>query len=236
MHPSAALWTAPAGRYLAGSLLLCAAVLAADSPPCQVDSAHDGNGLYTCTFRRGEHVGVWRLRTNDWISMQFYGVRDIEAPPGWSYSISPRGKITWRPSEGPVFLDEPVRFKVRSCLAESTTYDGWLPPGPYPLGHISGAVFELPGRTNFLGGGYQNFAFVGPALPTLHIAKDGNGVRLRWSIASRECQLEFRDAPPAPENWVPVTNAPVILDAHFTVAWPATNSAGQFRLAVPDFR
>ena len=175
-------------------LLLCVDAVAG-SLPCQVDSSNDGNGLYTYTFHRGDvpYVWGWTWSTNGGITMQFYGIREVLDPPGWSHRIDPSGQIFWNPSELPAYLDDPVTFSVQSCLAETTTYTNWWPPGRYQLGSIGGAVYELPGRTNFLGGGYQNFGFTGPALPTLSVELQGNWVVLSWPTLARDCQLERCD-------------------------------------------
>jgi len=224
-------------RSCAVILLLGTAGSTAGQVPCQVDSSHDGNGLFTYTFHRGDAPGVFRLGTNDTIAMQFYGIRGVEDPPGWSHSISATGAIIWRPSEAPAFLDDPVTFSIRSCLAETATYDNWWPPGqPYPVGTIDGAVYELPGRTNFLEGGYQNFIFTGPARPTLFGEQHASQALLSWSTLAKECQLEYCDVLLPQQIWAPVTNSPSILGTNFTVALPATNLTRMFRLAVLNVR
>ena len=160
------------GMLTSGAVVLLGCMDAvADSLPCQVDSSNDGNGLYAYTFHRDDapYVWGWTWTTNGGIWMQFYGVREVQDPPGWSHRIDASGAVFWSPSQLPVYLDDPVTFSIRSCLAQTTTYTNWWPPGPYPVGTIVGGGSELPGQTNFLEGGYQNFGFAGPALPTLSI-------------------------------------------------------------------
>jgi len=213
-------------------LLLCVDAVA-DSL-VQVDSSHDGNGLYTYTFHRGDMPYVWGwMTTNGGIWMQFYGIREVQDPPGWTHSISTNG-VLWDPSEPPLYLDDPVTFSIRSCLAETTTYTNFWPPGLYPLGSIVGAVYELPGRTNFVEGGYQNFIFTGPALPTLSAELQGSRLVLSWSTLARECNLERCDALLRHPAWQPVTNSPSTVGTNFTVALPAAASTGMFRLAIPN--
>lgn len=221
---------------IAGVLLtLSGLVAAAQEVPCQVDSTHDGNGLFTYTFRRGSVPYVWGLATNSAgeIAMQSYGILEIVDPPGWTHSVSPGGWIRWSVTNGIVYLDEPVTFSVRSCLAETATYDYWWPPGPYPLGVIGGVVFELPGRTNQLGGGYQNFTFTGPALPTLAIEWNNSDIILRWSTLSQRCQLEAADQLHPQAIWNSVTNVPVVVGTSFNVALPQTDTTKFFRLVTP---
>jgi len=220
-------------RILVIILFLRAFVNPAPALPCEVDSTHDGNGLFTYTFHRGDLPYVWGLGTNNGLGLQSYGILEVQDPPGWTHAVESGGWITWHPTTGFVFLDEPVTFSVRSCLSETATYDHWWPPGPYPRGTIVGAVYELPGRTNFLGGGYQNFIFTGPARPSLAIERNGSDIVLGWSTLAQRCRLEATDQSQPQAIWTSVTNAPVIVATNFTVTLPATNSPRFFRLVTP---
>lgn len=203
--------------------------------PCEVDTTTDGQGLFTYRFHRGDYPNVWAVYTNNAIYMQSYGVLEVVDAPGWCHAIDGTGWINWSPTNGLVFLDDPVTFSVRSCLAESATYDAWpwWPPGGYPVGIITGSVYELPGRTNCLGGGYQNFIFTGPARPKLFIEQQGNELLLRWSTRSQRCQLESACEVDSVPFWSPVTNQPVVIGTNFTVTLSATNSLQLFRLSTP---
>jgi hypothetical protein len=215
-------------------LFLC--VDAAADTLVEVDSFHDGAGLYTYTFHRGDmpYVWGWMTTNNGNIWMQSYGIREVQDPPGWTHSISASGGISWRPFALPAYLDDPITFSIRSCLAVTTTYTNFWPPGIYPLGGIVGEVYELPGRTNFVEGGYQNFIFTGPALPTLSAGLQGSQLVLSWPTLARECNLERCDALLRHPVWQSVTNSPSTVGTNFTVTLPAAASSGMFRLAIPN--
>ena len=219
---------------------LCSAMSVIATIPCFVDSSHDGNGLYSYTFRRGDAPYVWGLDPNgefftSGIVMQFYGIREIAPTPGWSNLVSSDGLISWSPSGERIFLDEPVTFSIRSCLTETATYDnGW--PGPYTRGGIVGMVYALPGRTNAVGGGFQTFIFTGPTRPKLFVEREENYITLSWSLLARECQLESCDSLQLPQIWTPVTNAPFVSGTNYTVVLPTTNSTRVFRLTIENVK
>ena len=223
-------------RFLVIILLLRAFMNPASGLPCHVDSTDDGNGLFTYTFHRGDDPYVWGLGAtyggvvNGLIALQSYGILGVQEPSGWSHSISDAGLITWLPTNGLTFLDEPLTFSVQSCLAETATYDSWPEQARYPAGFIGGTVYELPGRTNALEGGYQTFIFTGPALPRLAVERIGSNIILRWSTLAQRCRIEACDQPHLHGIWTSVTNATVIVATNFTVTVPATNSFRYFRL------
>lgn len=216
--------------------LLCSSglVATAQEVPCFVDSTHDGNGFFSYTFRRGNAPYVWGLDT--WpasgIGIQSYGILEVVSPPGWTNSVTPGGWITWSVTDEIRFLDEPATFSIRSSLAEAVAYDHGG-TGPYPRGVIVGSVYELPGRTNQLGGGYQNFNLIGPALPALVIEQTEQDIVLRWSTLAQGCQLQTADELTLPAVWKPVTNLPVVKEANFVVNLPRTATAQWFRLTTP---
>ena len=210
-------------------LLVFAIVNTAQGLPCLVDSTNLGGGLFSYTFRRGSDPGVWGISTNEGsVGLQAYGILDVQDAPGWTHTISSIGMIkwiTWTVTNGIVFLDDPVTFSVRSCLTESVT--------GISRGVIIGAVFELPGRTNYLVGGYQSFDYVGPALPSLSIGQTGTNVTVQWSAQAQGLRLETSDRLDISALWTTVTNAPAIVDSKFTVEMPSTDRQKYFRLVCP---
>jgi hypothetical protein len=212
-------------------LLVFATVNTAQGIPCLVESTNLGGGLFSYTFQRGSDPGVWGISTNEgsiWI--QSYGVLDVQDSPGWTHTTSSSGVITWitwTVTNGIVFLDDPITFSVRSCLTESVTYTNTS------RGGIIGVVFELPGRTNVLGGGYQEFDFVGPALPSLSIGQSGTNVTVQWSPQAQGLQLEASDRLDVSALWTTVTNVPAIVDSKFTVELPFRDRQKYFRLVCP---
>jgi hypothetical protein len=211
--------------------------------PCQVQSSSDGHGVFTYTFSRGSAQYVWGIDTNSGqILMPSCGVLEIHEPADWTHSIDPSGMITWTLTNGAAFLDDPITFSVRSCLAESAICgDGWssIPSytqGRYAAGLILGVSYWLPGRTNVAGGGYQCFTFTGPALPALKIQQRDGEVLLSWSTLSEGCQLESADRISAATDWAVVTNVPEVVETNYVVCLSASNSARLFRLAVPIMR
>ena len=200
--------------------------------PCFVESTNHGGGLFSYTFRRGDDPYVWGVGTNlGLIQLQSHGVLDVRDPSGWTHTISSSGLISWTVTNGIVFLDEPVTFWLRSCLTESAPYSGFGPDGPF--GGIFSVVFALPERTKILGGGYQAFDFVGPALPTLTIRRRLEDVVIRWSADAQGLRLEAAERLDSSGSWTSVTNAVTIENSKFTVILPTGDSARFFRLVAP---
>ena len=213
---------------LAATLLAAAEV--ASALPCDMVSTNDGNGLFTYTFQRGDTPYVWGLDTNASIHLQAYGVLEVRTPPAWTYAISNPDRIIFVPTQGTNFLDEPVTFSVRSCLTEPTRYESVS--GPYTSGIILGVVFALPERTEMLGGGYQSFTYVGPALPRLMIERNGSEIVLRWPSSALGLAVEMSDFMPD-SGWTRVLDEPVLSGATWIIKTPAQPSPQFFRLVTP---
>lgn len=213
-------------------LIICALATTAQGVPCILESTNHGGGLFSYTFRRGDDSYVWGIRTNaGMIQLQAYGTLDAQDPPGWTHTISSSGVITWKVTNGIVFLDEPVTFRLRSCLTVSASYAALTPGGPFAI--ISGSAYALPERTQVLGGGYQAFDFLGPAPPTLAIQQRPDDVIIHWSSDIQELHLETADRPDSSGLWTLVTNEVTIENGKFTVILPAGDSARFFRLLTP---
>jgi len=207
---------------------LLAVTDAACALPADVVSTTDSNGLFTYTFQRGDTPYVWGLTTNDAIGLTAYGVLQVHTPPGWTHTmVDPHG-IIFAPTRGTNFLDEPVSFSVRSCLTEPVPYQGFS--GRYPGGTIVGVVYELPGRTNILGGGYQNFSYLGPALPHLAIEQSGPDILLRWPASALGLSVEGSDLK---TPWTSVDGTPAISGSSWVLQVPAQPSPRFFRLVTP---
>ena len=135
------------------------------------------------------------------------------------------------------FQFQPERLSMQSSPSQCPHPKSSFPFRPHPATKFPEyPVYELPGRTNFLVGGYQNFIFTGPARPTLFGEQHDSQALLSWSTLAKECQLEYCDVLLPQQIWVPVTNSPSILGTNFTVALPATNLTRMFRLAVLNVR
>ncbi len=214
-------------------LVILVVVNTAQGFPCLVESTNHGGGLFSYTFRRGDDPYVWRLGTNGgFILLQSHRVLEVQDAPGWTHSISSSGLITWTVPSGIQFLDEPVTFSVRSSLTDSVTYAGGT--NGNNIGRIIGTVYELPGRTNYLGGGFQSFGFVGPALPSLSVSRNGTSVTVSWAADVQGLQLEASERSGTLASWSSVTNVPVIVDSKFTVELPSSDPQKFFRLASPS--
>jgi hypothetical protein len=124
-----------------------------------VNSANDGQGLFSYTFDLGPDPYVWRL--DGQINLQSHGILEIGTPAGWNASVDQNEVISWQPTE-PVYLGQPpLTFWVRSSSAEAMTYDQL--DGPYQRGILIGVACTLPDHQTLLGG-YQAFSFVGPVV------------------------------------------------------------------------
>jgi hypothetical protein len=215
------------------SFLLTLVTIAASAadPPCIVESTNHGGGRFSYTFRRGIIPYVWGIDTNyGFIQIQSYGVLEVQNPPAWNHAVSPSGVITWTVTNGLVFLDDPITFSVRSCLTEAATYMGYGPNAD--TGFLTGVAYQLPNYTEIIGG-YQNFVFIGPALPRLTVERIGTNVTVLWSTEASGLSLEATERLDAMASWMPITNVPVTQVSNFVVTLPATNSAKFFRLVTP---
>ena len=209
---------------------LFAAAEFASGLPCDVVSTNDGNGLFTFTFQRGDTPYVWGLQTNGSITLQAYGVLEVRDPPGWTHSVLDPGLITWRPTGGTNFLDEPVSFSLRCCLTEATVYE--QTSDTYPPGIILGIVYALPERTEMLGGGYQSFTYIGPALPRLTIEQSGPDLLIRWPASALGLAVETSNF--APDSaWIRLAGAPVLSGTTWMMKIDAQPSPQFFRLITP---
>ena len=212
--------------------ILVAALLAvADAAcalPADVVSTTDSNGLFTVTFQRGDTPYVWGLTTNDAISLYAYGVLQVHTPPGWTHTMVDPHWIIFKPTGGTNFLDDPVTFSIRSCLTEPARYEGTS--GQYTAGTIVGAVYALPERTEILGGGYQNFGYLGPALPHLAIERSGPDILLRWPASALGLYVETSDLK---TTWTSVEGTPAISGSSWVMQVPAQLSPRFFRLVTP---
>ncbi len=205
------------------------------SLPCLVSSTNLGGGLFSYTFQRGNLPYIWGVRTNtdyytDYIGLQSYGILGVQDAPGWTHTVSPSGLITWKVTNGIVFLDQPVTFTVQSCLTESTestNYSG------VNRGFIVGALYSLPDFTYFFEGGYQSFNFIGPALPRLGISQIGTSTTVSWSAEAQGLQLEASDRLDTLASWESITNIPTIVGSKYNVGISATSRQKFFRLVIP---
>ena len=205
----------------------CGPAINSQADPCFVDSTNHGGGLFSYTFRRGDVDYVWGLGANfGRIYIQSFGVIAVWEPLGWTHSISSSGLVTWTVTNGTVYLDEPVTFHVQSCLTESANY-----PYQLTLSAIISTVFRLPEHTR-LGGGFQRFDFVGPAIPKLSVERTNDTVSIRWPAGAKGLQLESCEAL-SPQSWAAVTNTPITDTSSHTVVLPAASPAKFFRLVTP---
>lgn len=214
--------------FTAAMVFLFGVSLQAQPLAAHVESSADGEGWFTYTFSRGEAPYVWGIDpVYGAIQMQSYGVLEIVDPPGWTHTLSSTDEIQWRTTDQIRFLDEPVTFRLRSCLTLSTQYRGLGP------GFILGAVFALPGRTNYLAGGYEVFEFVGPARTELKIERFGTNITVSWPTNAGSLVLEGNAKPSDPSGWVEIAATGEESSRHLAQI-PATDPARFFRLRSPS--
>lgn len=219
----------------AAQVMLClwTMVVTAQELPCLVESTNHGGGVYSYTFRQGDIPYVWGLSTNGaYLFLHLHGILEAVDPPGWTHSISPSGRITWTPTNGLVFLEEPITFTVRSCLTESATY-GFTWSDGAPSGVIAGLLYTVPEHAPTIFGGAQSFVYVGPVLPALAIERTAANTVIRWPAAAQGLTLETADALAPGTAWNTVTNQPVVVGTGFNVTIESAQAAQFFRLRTP---
>jgi len=195
-----------------------------------VACTNDANGLYSYTFSKGAAPYVWGLTTNGLgLSLQSYGVIQTIQPPNWEASVDPSGLIVWTVTNGIVYLDEPVTFSVRSTFAVPRVYDSWGNRGPFLKGYVVGSVYLRPDPQP-LGGGYENFNFVGPDPTALTIHKVGGNVVLDWYSGLTGFQLQATTNLSNAAGWRSVTNVPVVVNTRCFVTNTVPANHQFFRL------
>jgi hypothetical protein len=216
-------------------LLMGLSVTTTHGELCFLQSTNHGGGWFSYTFQHGDDPYVWGLGTNfGFIELQCYGVLEVQDPPDWTHSVSASGRVTWMVTNGLVFLDEPVTFSVRSCLTQSAIYGTTPPSGPNdPAAYLVSVAYTRPEHEPTMFGGIQYFEFVGPALPTLSIARASPDILLRWSGDALGLQLEASAQLGAAASWTSVTNQPALVNSMFVVRLPAAEAAKFFRLSAP---
>jgi hypothetical protein len=216
-----------------GRLLFLAGLfpVLSQAEPASFESAHLGPGFFSYTFRRGDVQAVWGFENNSGIiRLYFPGAVAVENPATWSRALDSLGRITWSVPAGPIFLDEPITFTVRSCLNAVTTYSG-TSDGLGPYGSIFTTLYELPDyrRSDIVG--FQALTYPGPALPVLTIERAGTDMILRGSAVSDGFILEASGGLDTSAQWLRVPTT--ISNFEFTLQVPAVEGLRFFRLRHP---
>jgi hypothetical protein len=175
--------------------------------PCVLESSHDGNGLYTYTFDRGDVSYAWGfLPNNGYISIQSFEVVEVVTPPGWTSTANSNGVVTLSLDVGAVYFEAPVSFSIRSASTTAsnylfTTFGCEIFSGVYSI-----ATHDL------LAGGYQAFDYVGPEPGVrLQVARSGTNAVLNWPVTANRYILEtISDLGKQTNAWKEVTDSPVL--------------------------
>jgi hypothetical protein len=137
-------------------------------------SYSSGTGYFSYSITNSSinpDFGFYLTASSGRISIQSYGVLEVESPPGWEATVNNSGLVTWRrsDSQGWWIHDTPVTFSLRSSITETTVYSqqDWLPNSSvyeYPMGLITGPFTQF-GNPNNGGLGTDRFSFLGPVVP-----------------------------------------------------------------------
>lgn len=198
--------------------------------PCIVESTNQGGGWFSYSFKRGDADFIWRLSQNGGqvIVIHFPGVLEIEHPPGWSHEFGPPNFVSFSVTNGEAFIDEPVTFRLRSLLTETTIYGFTNNPGVI----VADAV-QLPGRT-VLSGGVQFFSYISPVFPTLAATWNGTNIVAQWSTNAVGLKLQENSEITNRVGWSAVTNVPIVVGTNHTVEIPASGAFRFFRLTTTN--
>lgn len=154
--------------------------------PCTLYSSHDGNGLYTYTFDRGDAWYVWGFNpSNGAVNIRSFEVLEVLTPPNWLWSVNSNDVVTLSLGAGTVYFESPVSFSIRSASATASNYSFLT----YDCLIVASAYDTNTHR--FQAGGYHTFDHVGP-VPALRldIAKSGTNVVLKWPVTDNPYVLE----------------------------------------------
>lgn len=214
-------------------LLACLSPTLAQAAPATFETAHLDTGLFSFTFSRGGDQVVWGFdQDSGHVQLYFPGVVAVEHPPGWSASLQSPGWILWTVPTGPIYFDEPVTFRARSCLNAVANYSGDSGAlGPY--GAIFTDLYELPDYRPLPILGFQVFEYAGPALPILTIEKGDGEIVLRGFRVSDGFILEAADNLGPAAQWLQVPEKISVANFEFTLRIPAGASPRFFRLRHP---
>lgn len=135
-------------------------------PFLDVQSSSDGSGNFTYTIwgsSDNPDFSFYFTPGSGTISIQAYGVLEIQSPPDWQGSVRSDGLVTWQyAGPGGVWIhDVPLTFTLHSSISTATLYDGET---LYPRGITSGPFCEF-GNPNNGGWGMETFSYVGPVVP-----------------------------------------------------------------------
>lgn len=198
--------------------------------PCLVESTNQGGGWFSYSFKRGDADFIWRLSQNGGqvIVIHFPGVLEVELPQGWSNEFGPPNFVYFSVTDGDVFIDEPVTFRLRSMLTETTTYGFTNNPGV-----IGADLVQLPGRT-FLSGGVQRFSYIGPVFPTISATWNGTNIVAQWPTNAVGLKLQENSEITNRVGWSAVTNVPIVVGTNHRVELPASGAFRFFRLTTTN--
>lgn len=192
------------------SVLIVAATCArvpAESP-CTLYSSHDGNGLYTYTFDRGDTWWVWGFTTNfGTVNIRSFEVLEVLTPPNWLWSVNSNDVVTLSRGAGTVYFESPVTFSIRSASTTASNYS-FFPRDCL----IIATAFDTNTHTAQLSG-IHSFDHVGPVRSLrLDMAKPGTNVVLKWPVTTNPYVLETAtDLRQGTNAWTAVvTNAQTI--------------------------
>jgi len=160
-------------RNLIRTCLLCVVALATSSVSAEIYLSHnlfldvqstsDGNGNFTYTFwgsSDNPDFSFYFTPGSGTISIQAYGVLEIQGPPDWQGTVGSDGLVTWQyAAPGGVWIDDvPLTFTLQSSIPTATLYDGAT---LYPRGITAGPYDEF-GNPNNGGWGTESFSYLGP--------------------------------------------------------------------------
>jgi hypothetical protein len=195
-----------------------------------VTSTNYGNGLFSYTFSSARTDNVTRF---GFASMKAYGVIEVMTPPGATYTINSNEVVNLEVTNETAFLDTPITFYLRSCIAAEQHYDGlWSESeeSDDPSGLFVGELYTMEDHIYVLGG-YQAFAYIGPRKPPQpSIASFGTEITIQWPKDYSGFSAEMSEDLQSPNSWREISIAPVVVGDFFELRIPKAGVSRFIRL------
>lgn len=162
---------------LAAALALLAA-LPAHAAMMALDSATDGNGVFTYTLSRGADAYLFGGKAEVLsLLLPTHGLQEVTTPQGWCADTAMPNVVRWRWTNAGacVVAAEPLTFAVRSMYVLSASYTDTAALAVYPMATVFGEVYRT-NRTRYIGCpaggvvpanvvGFERSGFTGPIVP-----------------------------------------------------------------------
>lgn len=125
------------------------------------------SNTYFLSVSRNTNVPVlWYIRTQDWVVVVAYGMRDAIPPDGWKVSSYDGTYLSFSPTGGTAILSStPITFRFSSTYRYPQAYTNSDRDAFYHHGYLGGCLTDAAGYQ--IGVGYTPVYTLGPRVPRI---------------------------------------------------------------------